>query len=87
VITVCHTRDSCSWFPCGAAECDDAGTEPGIGGEDAVVAVAMDAGRRDQAGEGGEELERGEGEDGATVGCGSGQVIEDLVYAGRGCAS
>jgi hypothetical protein len=39
--------------------------------EVAVVAVAMDAGRRDQAAECGEKLEGGEGEDGAAVAGGS----------------
>jgi hypothetical protein len=43
--------------PFGAAEGDDAGAEPGVGREDAVVAVAVDAGGRDEAGEGGEEIE------------------------------
>jgi hypothetical protein len=40
-----------------AAEGDDPGPEACVGGEDAVVAVAVDAGRRDQAGEGVEKLE------------------------------
>lgn len=59
-----------------------AGAEPGVGGEDAVIAVAVDAGRRDEAGKSGEEVERREGDDGAAVGCGTGQVIEDLADAG-----
>ena len=42
----------------GAAQRHDAGREPDVGSEDAVVAVAVDAGWRDEAGEGGEELER-----------------------------
>jgi hypothetical protein len=41
-----------------AAEGDDPGAEPCVGGEDAVVAVAVDARRRDQAREGFEKLER-----------------------------
>ncbi len=40
-----------------ASEDDDRRPEPGGGGENAVVAVAVHAGRRDQAGEGVEELE------------------------------
>ena len=71
----------------GAVQGHDAGPETRIGGEDAVVAVAVDAGRGDEAGKGGEELERREGEDRAAVGCGSRQVIEDLAHAGRGCGS
>ena len=72
-------------FRIGPAEGDDAGAEPGVGREDAVVAVAVDAGRRDEAGEGGEEVERREGEDGAAVERGAWQVIEDLAHAGPGC--
>jgi hypothetical protein len=72
-------------FRFGAAEGDDAGAEPGVGRQHAVVAVAVDAGRRDEAGEGGEEVERREGEDGAAVERGAWQVIEDLAHAGPGC--
>jgi hypothetical protein len=50
--------------------------------EDAVVAVAMDAGRRDQAAQCGEKLEGGEGEDGAAVAGGSRGQLEDLADAG-----
>jgi hypothetical protein len=60
--------------------------------EDAVVAVAMDAGRRDQAAQCGEQpkrsegrrrqLEGGEGEDGAAVTGGSRGQVEDLADAG-----
>jgi hypothetical protein len=47
-----------------------------------VVAVAMDAGRRDQAAQCGEKLEGGEGEDGATVAGGSRREVDDLVDTG-----
>ena len=36
-----------------AAQGDDAGAQPGVGGEDAVIAVAVDAGRRNEGGKGG----------------------------------
>jgi hypothetical protein len=52
-----------------------------------VVAVAVDAGWRNEAAKGGEELERREGEDVATAGCGSRQVMEDLAHDGPGCGS
>jgi len=44
-------------FPFGAAQGNDAGAQPGVGGEDAVIAVAVDAGRRNEAGKGREDLE------------------------------
>jgi len=72
-------------FRIGAAQSDDAGAEPGVGRKDAVVAVAVDTGRRDEAGEGGEKVEGREGEDSAAVERGSGQEIEDLAHAGPGC--
>jgi hypothetical protein len=81
----------------GAAQGDDAGAEPGVGRQHAVVAVAVDAGWRDEASEDGEEPERSAGrrrqvegredEDGAAIERGSGQVIEDLAHAGPGCGS
>jgi hypothetical protein len=40
-----------------SSEVDDVGPEPGVGGEDAVVAVAVDAGWGDQTGEGVQKLE------------------------------
>jgi hypothetical protein len=40
-----------------AAEGDRPLAQPGVRGEDTVVAVAVDAGRRDEAGERGEKLE------------------------------
>jgi hypothetical protein len=43
-----------------------------MGGEHAVVAVAMDAGRRDQAREALEQVERGEQERGAALEVGLG---------------
>jgi hypothetical protein len=49
------------WFgPVGvvATEGDDPAPEPCVGSEDAMVAVAVDPGRRDQAREGFEKLER-----------------------------
>jgi hypothetical protein len=53
-----------------------------VGCEDAVVAVAVDAGRRDQAAQRGEKLEGGEGEDGAAVAGGSCREVDDLVNTG-----
>jgi hypothetical protein len=50
-----------------------------VGCKDAVVAVAVDAGRRDQAAQCGQELERREGEDGAAVAGGSRAEVDDLA--------
>jgi hypothetical protein len=58
-----------------ASEGDDPGPEPCVGGEDAVVAVAVDAGWGDQAGEGVEKREGREGEKGAAVRGGTCGVI------------
>jgi hypothetical protein len=63
------------------AEGDDSGSKSCIGGEDAVIAVAVDPGRRDQAGEGIEELERREDEEGAAVGGGASGLVEDPANA------
>ena len=65
-----------------ASEGDDAGTEPCVGGEDAVVAVAVDPGRRDQPGEGVEELKGREGEEGTPVRGGTGWLVEHAADAG-----
>ncbi|HUF31424.1 MAG TPA: hypothetical protein VMM77_12300, partial [Gemmatimonadaceae bacterium] len=54
-----------------AAEIDDPFAQPCVGCEDAVVAVAVNAGRRDQAAQRGEKLEGREGEDSAAVADGS----------------
>jgi hypothetical protein len=43
-----------------AAEVDDPLAQASVRGEDAVVAVAVDAGWRNQTAEGGEKLEGGE---------------------------
>jgi hypothetical protein len=51
-----------------AAEGD--GPEPRIGGEDAVIAVAVDRGRWDQTGQGFETFQRRECENGAVPGVG-----------------
>jgi hypothetical protein len=64
-----------------AVEVGDPFAESGVRGKDAVVAVAVDAGRRDQAGERGQELEGREGEDGAAVAGGTGGQVEDLANA------
>jgi hypothetical protein len=64
-----------------AAEGDDPGPQPCVGGEDAVIAVAVDPGRRDQAREGLEKLEKREGEESAAVGGGSGGLVEDPANA------
>jgi hypothetical protein len=60
-----------------AAEGDDPGTEPGDGGEDAVVAVAVDPRRRDQTGKGAEKFEGRQGENGAAARGGAGGRVED----------
>jgi hypothetical protein len=54
----------------------DEAAQSGIGGEDAVVALAVDAGRRDEAGEGVEKFEGREREDGAPIGGGPGQAVD-----------
>jgi len=46
---------------------DDAFAQARVGREDAMVAVAVDAGRRDEAAHGGEKFQGREDEDGATV--------------------
>jgi hypothetical protein len=55
----------------GGCHGDDASAQAGVGCEDAMVAVAVDARRGDEASERGEEVERGEDEQGAAVGCGA----------------
>jgi hypothetical protein len=65
-----------------AIEVDDPFAEAGVRGKDAVIAVAVDAGWRDEAGEGGEKLEAREGEDGAAVAGGTRRVIENLADRG-----
>jgi hypothetical protein len=65
-----------------AAEVDDPLAQACVRCEDAVVAVAMDAGRRDQAAQPGEKLEGGEGEDGAAVAGGLRGQVDDLADAG-----
>jgi hypothetical protein len=52
-----------------------------VGGEDPVVAVAVDAGRGEDRGQAVQELESGETEGGAARGVGLGQEVEDLVGA------
>jgi hypothetical protein len=64
-----------------AAEVDDPLTQAGVRCEDAVVTVAVDAGRRDQSAERGEKLEGREGEDGAAVAGGTRGQVEDLADA------
>ena len=50
-----------------------------IGGEDAMVAVAMDSGWGEDRGQAAQELEGGETRGGAACGVGLGQDVEDLV--------
>jgi hypothetical protein len=64
-----------------ATEGHDPGSKSCIGGEDSVVAVAVDPGRRDQAREGFEKFERREGEESAAVGGGAGGLVEDPADA------
>ena len=63
-----------------APEGDDAGAQAGVWGEDAVVAVAVDAWGWNEASEGGEEFERGEHEQFAAVGRGPRRPVEDLPH-------
>ncbi len=65
-----------------AAEGDDLLAQSSVRGEDAVVAVAVDAGWRDEAAQRSEKLEGREDEDGAAVAGGSRGVVEDLADAG-----
>ena len=59
----------------------DEGPEGGVGCEDAVVAVAVNAGRRKDGGEAIQELQGREPEGGAAGGIGLLQKVEDLVGA------
>lgn len=68
-------------FAVGVCHGDDARAQAGVRCEDAMVAVAVDARRRDEASERGEEVERREDEQGAAVGCGARRPVEDLSYA------
>jgi hypothetical protein len=65
-----------------AAEGDDPAPEARVGGEDAVVPVAVEPGRRDQAGESVEEFEGGEGEDRTAVGGGAGRLVVHATDTG-----
>jgi hypothetical protein len=65
-----------------ASEGDDVGRESGVGGQDSVVAVAVDPGWRDKAGEGVQKFERREGEVGAAVGGGPGRLVEHPAKGG-----
>jgi hypothetical protein len=65
-----------------AAEIDHPLAQARVRGEDAVVAVAVDAWRWDEAAQRGEKLEGGEGEDGAAVAGGSRRQVYDLADAG-----
>jgi len=62
---------------------DDVQAEARVGREDAMIAVAMDAGRRDEAAEGRKKFQGGEDEDGATIGGGPRRVVEDLADGGH----
>jgi hypothetical protein len=64
-------------FVVGPCEADDVGAPACVGRQDAVVAVAMRAGRGNQPGESLEELEGGEPEGGAAVGEGAGQGVDE----------
>ena len=54
----------------------EGGTEAGVRGQDAVIAMAVEAGWRDQPGRASQELERGEQDRGTAVEVGTGQAIE-----------
>ena len=62
-----------------------AAPEVGIGRENAVVAMTVDAGWRDQAGEGGQEVQGGEGQDIPAVGQRSGGEEADESDGARLC--
>ena len=55
------------------------GAERGVGGEGAVIAVAVSARWRDERGEPVEELRRGKGEHGLPVGPGPRQGVADAL--------
>ena len=57
----------------------DQGPEGRIGGEDTMVAVAVDPGWREDLGQAVEELEGREAEGGTAGGVGFGEHVEDLV--------
>ena len=59
----------------------DEGSEGRIGGEDAVVAVTVDAGWRQDRGEPIEELQGREAQRSASGGIGLGEEVEDLIGA------
>jgi hypothetical protein len=59
------------------------GPEPGVRSQNAVVAVAMNARRRDELGEGLEELEGREEQLGAAVDIGFGEAVEKAALGCR----
>lgn len=67
----------------GVCHGDDARAQAGIGREDAVVAMAVDARGWDEAGECGEEFERGQHEQFAAVGRGPRRPVEDPSHGTR----
>jgi hypothetical protein len=65
----------------GPSVANDVGAQACVGRENAVVAVAMGAGRRDQPGESLEELEGREPQAEAAVGEGAGEPVEEASVA------
>jgi hypothetical protein len=65
-----------------AAHGDDPGAEVCMGCEHAVMAVAVDARRQDESGDGGQKLEGREAEHGPAVGGGARRAVADLALGG-----
>jgi hypothetical protein len=61
---------------------DDLFPPAGVGGEDAVVAVAVESWRRDQPGQAVEKLEGGQAERGAAVSRGTRQMVDEAGVGG-----
>ena len=74
-------RGGLEFVAVGVCHSHHASAQAGMGREDAVVTVAVDARRRDEASERGEEVERREDEQRAAVGCGARRPVEDLSHA------
>ncbi len=74
--------ESIATAPSWRAQGEDVFAQARVGPENAMIAVAMDAGRRDEAAEGGEELEGREDEHGATVRRGPRRLVADLADGG-----
>ena len=65
------------------SEPDDRRSQPGIGSQDTVIAVTVNAWWRNEERESLEELEGGERESGAAAWRGTGKTIDDALASGR----